>query len=184
LLTRRLHELHRAGVIEINPKPDGHGSTYSPTEAGHALRPVLQALADWAENWIEVRPEHAEHADPGIVLHSWCDTFLRRDRLPPQRVVARFDYTQRRRRMRTWLLIEHGQAEVCLFDPGFGDDLVVTIAEPLTFTRWHLGFVDWPAALRSGDIHVSGLQRLRKALPTWNGGPAHYSQGRRRAVAR
>jgi HxlR-like helix-turn-helix len=31
LLTRRLRELERAGVLEIRPKPDGHGSLYEPT---------------------------------------------------------------------------------------------------------------------------------------------------------
>ena len=34
LLSKRLRELERAGVLEIRPKPDGPGSTYQPTEAG------------------------------------------------------------------------------------------------------------------------------------------------------
>jgi DNA-binding HxlR family transcriptional regulator len=43
LLTRRLHELENAGVIQIRPKPDGHGSLYRPTPAGRDLWPVLLA---------------------------------------------------------------------------------------------------------------------------------------------
>src|ERR671930_339574 len=34
LLSKRLRELERAGIIEIGPKPDGHGSTYEPTRRG------------------------------------------------------------------------------------------------------------------------------------------------------
>jgi DNA-binding HxlR family transcriptional regulator len=30
LLSKRLRELERAGIIEIRPKPDGPGSTYDP----------------------------------------------------------------------------------------------------------------------------------------------------------
>jgi hypothetical protein len=30
------------------------------------------------------------------------------------------------------MLVERGQAEICRVDPGFGDDLVVTITDPLT----------------------------------------------------
>jgi DNA-binding HxlR family transcriptional regulator len=34
LLSKRLRDLERAGVVEIRPKPDGPGSTYEPTQAG------------------------------------------------------------------------------------------------------------------------------------------------------
>jgi DNA-binding HxlR family transcriptional regulator len=54
LLTRRLHELERAGLVEIRPKPNGHGSLYKPTPAGRDLWGVLLALGDWAERWIGV----------------------------------------------------------------------------------------------------------------------------------
>ncbi|MGH3764428.1 MAG: winged helix-turn-helix transcriptional regulator [Pseudonocardiaceae bacterium] len=120
LLTRRLHELQRAGVIEIRAKPAGRGSLYEPTLAGRALWPVIQALHDWTEEWMDVRPEHA---DPGVVLWSWSEGFLRRDLLPDRRVVIRFEYARLGRRERVWLLVEHDDAEVCRFDPGFGDDV-------------------------------------------------------------
>jgi DNA-binding HxlR family transcriptional regulator len=168
LLTRRLRELARAGVIEMLPKPDGRGSLYVPTPAGRELWPVLQALGDWAERWMEAT---AEHADPDVVLWSWCQSFLRRDLLPERRVVVRFAIKQRGRRTYIWLLIERRNGEICNFDPGFGDDVVVTIEDPLTFARWHLGLVDWSAAVRSEAIRVEGPRDLCRALPTWNAYP-------------
>jgi hypothetical protein len=56
---------------------------------------------------------------------------------------------------------------------------VVTIIDPLMFTHWHMGRVEWAAALRSGGIQVSGPRALSRALPTWNAGPA--TNARRRA---
>src|SRR4029453_5731864 len=44
LLSKRLKERERAGVIEIRPKPDRPGSFYEPTEAGRGLAEVLLAL--------------------------------------------------------------------------------------------------------------------------------------------
>ncbi|GAA1578763.1 hypothetical protein GCM10009789_35450 [Kribbella sancticallisti] len=65
------------------------------------------------------------------------------------------------------MLVERGAGELCTFDPGFGDDAVVTVAHPLVFARWHLGLVERPA-LRSGAIAVEGPRELCRALPTWN----------------
>jgi DNA-binding HxlR family transcriptional regulator len=171
LLTRRLRELERAGVIQVRPKPDGHGSLYEPTPVGSDLWPVLIALGRWAERWMEVT---AEQADPDVVLWSWCQEFLRRDLLPDRRVVVRFDFVFLGRRAKGWMLLEGREAELCRVDPGFGDDLVVTITDPLTFTHWHMGLVDWAAALRSGAIQVSGPRDLGRALPTWNASPATW----------
>jgi len=82
LLTRRLRELEQAGVIQIDPKPDGHGSLYRPTPAGRDLSGVLEAIGGWAERWTEVT---AKHSDPEMVVWSWCTEFLRRDLLPNRR---------------------------------------------------------------------------------------------------
>lgn len=175
LLTRRLRELERAGVIEIRPKPGGRGSLYEPTPAGRDLWPVLNALGGWAQRWMELKPDHAH---PDVVLWSWFGGFLRRDLLPDRRLVVRFDFEVLGRRVTCWLLIERRESEICSFDPGFGDDLVVTIADSLAFARWHLGLVDWAAALRSGGIQVTGPADLRRALPTWNRGPEIHAQQR------
>lgn len=168
LLTKRLRELERAGVITITPKEEGHGSLYLPTDAGLALEPVLNALGAWGEMWMEVRPVHAE---PGIVLWSWCQVYLNRDLLPERRVVVRFDFEYRGRPDKAWLLIHEGDAELCATDPGYGDDLVVEVKDALVFTRWHLGHIDWANALRSGGITIRGGTDLRRALPTWNRRP-------------
>lgn len=175
LLTRRLRELANVGVIEIRPKFDGHGSLYEPTPAGRELQPVLAALGMWADQWTDIRPEHSS---PGMVLWTWCQFYLIRENLPKQRVVVRFDFHYGGRRHRSWLLIEAGDAELCAFDPGFGDDLIVTINDSVVFARWHLGLVSWPTAVRSGAITCAGSRDLRQALPTWNNAPAVWAARR------
>jgi DNA-binding HxlR family transcriptional regulator len=89
LLSTRLRELERAGVIEIRAKRDRHGSTYEPTEAGRELWKVLLALQHWGTTWVELTPQHAH---PGVVLWAWATGYLRRDRLPDRRTLIRFDY--------------------------------------------------------------------------------------------
>jgi DNA-binding HxlR family transcriptional regulator len=175
LLIRRLHELERAGVIDIKAKQDGHGSLYEPTAAGRELSTVLEALGNWAQRWTQLTREHAR---PDVVLWTWCQSFLHRDVLPDRRVAVRFEFGKHSRRSTHWLLIEHRDAEVCLTDPGFGDDLVVLVRDPLVFARWHLGYTSWAAALRSGGIEVTGPRDLRRALPTWNLSPEKHAEWR------
>lgn len=180
LLTKRLRELERVGVIAKRPKSDGHGSLYEPTPAGRELQPVLNALGTWADHWMELT---AEHSDPGVVLWSWCQHYFRGELLAERRIVIRFEWQHDGRRRATWLLIERHEPELCPFDPGFGDDLVVLIHDPLAFAQWHLGLLGWPAALRAGAIEVSGPADLRRSLPTWNAGP-EVAGGRRAETAR
>ncbi|HEV8567952.1 MAG TPA: helix-turn-helix domain-containing protein [Actinoplanes sp.] len=83
LLSKRLHELERAGVVEIRRKPDGPGSIYEPTEAGRELTQVMRALQRWGSKWADLTPEQAH---PGVVLWMWATFFLDRERLPRRRV--------------------------------------------------------------------------------------------------
>jgi DNA-binding HxlR family transcriptional regulator len=166
LLSKRLRELEHAGVLEINAKSDGPGSTYSPTEAGRALSEVLVALQHWGAAWAQLTPDHAH---PGVVLWMWATFFLDHDALPQRRVLVRFDYpTLRGGGSRNWLLVERGDAEICERHPGGEEHLVVTVHDPLAFARWHLGEIRWGAALRSGEIEVRGARSVARALPTWH----------------
>ena len=166
LLSQRLRELERAAVIEIRPKPDGNGSTYELTASGRDLWGVLQAIGDWGVRWLELAPATAS---PDVVLWSWCTGYLDRDRLPDHRVLVRFDFPdQPKPRHRLWLLVDDGDAELCHQHPGFDEDLVVVVADPQTFARWHLGLVAWGEVLRSEAVRVSGPRDLARALPTWN----------------
>jgi DNA-binding HxlR family transcriptional regulator len=165
LLSKRLKEFERAGVIEIHPKHDGPGSTYEPTQAGRELSKVMLALQHWGKKWAELEPEHAH---PGVVLWAWVTCYLARDRLPQRRVLVRFEYpTLPRMGRRGWLLIERGDAEICEKYPGGEEELIVVVNDPVAFARWHLGEISWADALRSGAIEVKGSRALARALPTW-----------------
>jgi DNA-binding HxlR family transcriptional regulator len=166
LLSKRLRDLERAGVVEIRPKPNGPGSTYEPTQAGRELSEVMSALHHWGSKWAELTPEHAH---TGVVLWAWVTCHLDHDRLPQHRVLVRFDYPMLSGPgSRGWLLIERGDAEVCEKYPGGEGDLVVVVNDPVAFARWDLGQLEWGDTLRSGAIEVRGSRVVARALPTWH----------------
>ena len=164
LLSQRLKQLERFGIVESSPKPDGRGSRYELTPAGRDLFKVCQLLGEWGAAWLEIAPEHL---DPFVALWSMCHV-LRRDLLPDGRVVIRFDFTRGQRHERYWLLIERGDTEICKEYPGLDEDLYVT-AEAEAFVKWHAGRLSWAEATRDGRIQLHGPSRLVRAFPTWNG---------------
>ena len=163
LLSQRLKQLERLGVVESSSRRDGRGHHYALTSAGHDLFAVCQALGEWGARWLEIAPEHL---DPFVALWSMCNA-LHRDRLPDRRVVIRFDFTGCPRRERYWLLIELGDTEICKTYPGLDEDLYIT-AEAEAFVRWHAGQLSWAQAARDGRIVLVGPSSLVRAFPTWN----------------
>lgn len=165
LLSHRLTELQRLGIVEATPKGSGPGHRYTLTAAGEDLWNVCGALGEWAARWLELAPEHLE---PFVALWSVCK-HLRADKLPDQRVVIRLEFIDLRRPQRFWLLIEHHEGEVCKQYPGLDEDLFV-FAEAEAFINWHLGRLPWADAIREGRIEVHGPSPLARAFPTWNAG--------------
>jgi DNA-binding HxlR family transcriptional regulator len=163
LLSQRLQELERFGVVESARKPDGRGHHYKLTSAGRGLFTVCQSLGEWGARWLEIAPQHL---DPFVALWSMCNA-LRRDQLPDRRVVIRFDFTGSRPRERYWLLIENRQTEICKQYPGLDEDLYIT-AEAEAFIKWHAGQLSWAQASRDDRIQLDGPSWLVRAFPTWN----------------
>lgn len=174
LLTQRLKHLERLGVVESTPKAQGRGHRYQLTSSGHDLFKVCETLGEWGARWLEIAPENL---DPFVALWSMGNA-LRRDRLPGQRVVIRFDFTgfsklakatsqKCRPHERYWLLIEHGETEICKTYPGFDEDLYIT-ADAEAFVKWHAGQLSWAEATRDSRIRLDGPSWLVRAFPTWN----------------
>ena len=142
----------------------------------------MAALGTWGERWIELAPEHL---DAGMVLHSWVDRFLARERLPGRRVVVQFDFWGLpKKKARAWVIFHGERSEVCATYPGFEVDLFVE-AEARALIEWHLGRIKWADALRADRIRVHGPSRLARALPTWNllSPAAHSKDAQPRRVA-
>ena len=56
LLSERLKQLERLGVVKSAPKPDGRGHHYELTSAGRDLFKVCASLGEWGARWLEIAP--------------------------------------------------------------------------------------------------------------------------------
>jgi DNA-binding HxlR family transcriptional regulator len=164
LLSQRLARLERAGIVAQRPGPGGRPE-YHPTEAGRELWPVVEMLGTWGQRWAR-REVTAEQLDPSLLM--W-DIRRRIDftRVPPRRTVIRFAFSGLTRGHRTWwLVLDRGEADLCLSDPGYDVDLAVDADLRSLIMVW-MGDLPLHRVLRSGAVTVSGARPLVRAFPGW-----------------
>jgi DNA-binding HxlR family transcriptional regulator len=155
VLTQRLRGLEDDGVI-LRRSGDG-GTTYHLTAAGEELRPVIEALGQWARKW--VRHDYRDYElDPGVLMWSLRGQVVVAA-FPPGRSVVHFRLVGApRNRQYWWLVVERGEREeldVCMADPGYDVALTVTAApRVLVDVLYHDLTVQ--AALRQGAITLAG----------------------------
>ena len=87
------------------------------------------------------------------------------DELPGRRVVVRFDVPDARPPNRLWLVMGAGEREVCVTDPGYGDDAVVT-SDVATLVAWHCGRLSLGQAQRAG-MQVVATPADERMLDAW-----------------
>jgi DNA-binding HxlR family transcriptional regulator len=161
LLSKRLHTLIQAGVVER--REHGGRISYVLTPAGAELRPVVEALGQWGLRWM---PELGdEDLDPRLLMWD-IHRNLDLDALPDGRTVLHFRFTDvDSKAARWWLLVDAEGVDVCDTDPGH--PVTLTVITPLrTLVGIWRGELGWPAAAENG-LQLDGPAWARRALPRW-----------------
>jgi DNA-binding HxlR family transcriptional regulator len=164
LLSKRLKELERAGVINAVAEPRG-GYRYGLTPAGEELRPVILQLGTWGQRWVESQLS-LRNLDPSLLM--WD---MRRNLdpkpLPPKRCTIQFHYPELDAGRRDWwLIVEGGDVDLCYTDPGYDIDLHVRC--PLrSMTAIWMGLTSIPREIESGQLELSGDRGLAATMQQW-----------------
>jgi DNA-binding HxlR family transcriptional regulator len=170
LLSKRLQQLQRAGILER--RPGGSNVSYVLTPAGSELRPVVEALGSWGVRWIGELGD--TDLDPKLLLWDMHRN-IAHAAIPPGRTVVHFEFPDAPRKARRWwLVITDEGADVCDMDPGFEVTVTVTASLRRMVEIWR-GDLTWRDALGAGLIEVEGAEAKRRALPGWFTLPAFAS---------
>lgn len=164
LLAERLRRLEQMEIVHKVKQENGrHRTAYYLTKSGQELHGVINSLLMWGARWAFEEP-HETDLDP-VLLMWWLRDRVRTDQLPQPRVVVRFDFVGAKYE-KFWLLLSQEDASVCLTNPGFDLDLLVT-ADLSTFFQVWAGRLEFAEALQNGRIQMDGMPALAAAFPTW-----------------
>jgi len=165
LLSKRLRQLERAGVVTLVRNGRGHDCML--TEAGWELYPIIQAMDTWGQRWAR-SSDGPDELDPGLLM--WD---VRRMLAPldagSERLVIEFRFRSASAgRSSYWLEVDATSVDLCLVDPGHPVDLVVR-AELRALTEVWMGDCTLQDAIAAGAIELDGPRALVRRFPTWFG---------------
>jgi DNA-binding HxlR family transcriptional regulator len=164
LLSTRLQELEWAGIIRREAARKGKGSEYYLTEAGEALRPIIEMQGTWAQSWLEQDLQDKD-LDPSLLMwdmHRNIDfDYIPEDR----RFVVQFEFSGVPiKQRRWWLLMDNKTVDVCLKDPGYEIDVFVSSSIRTMAEIW-MGKRKINEALGDGDLLLDGERDICREFP-------------------
>jgi DNA-binding HxlR family transcriptional regulator len=164
LLSKRLRQLQANEIIEKRVHRFGRQKTeYHLTDAGRDLEEVVFSLMTWGTKWAFDEPKPDE-LDP-VLLMWWLHRNVNTAHLPEERVVAQFDFYGAES-MSFWLLLSRQDVTLCITDPGFDINVLVT-ADLATFYKLWGGRLTYRDAVESQRVRVEGIPRFIRAFPEW-----------------
>lgn len=165
-LSKRLKLLVRAEIISRTEADDGR-VLYRPTPSGAELYDIMYGLGVWGERWIRELITD-DDVDPAKIMWD-MRRMLDPQRMPVARVVVHFEFVgSPPDKAHFWLVLDREAADLCIIDPGFGDDLVVR-ARPGTIGTMWVGDRSLNDLVSDGAVTVAGLPRLARQLQGWLG---------------
>jgi DNA-binding HxlR family transcriptional regulator len=167
LLAERLRQLESDGIVAKRRRGSDKGHHWQLTAAGDALRDVIDVLGRWGLIYGRDRVTAGDY--DSTVLMWALRRRVDREALPAQRTVVRFDLSGVPR-VRTgvrlhWLVLERRLVDVCLKDPGYDVDAVVS-GDIALLVDVYLGHARWRDALRRG-LRVEGDRQVTRNLEAW-----------------
>jgi len=167
LLSKRLKELEAAGVVERVSADTPGAFEYGLTQAGRDLKEMVLSMGRWGQRWVEAQTS-LKNLDPSLLMWDMRRN-LDPSPMPSHRCVIQFMYPELpRAKQNAWLIIDHGEVDLCSVDPGFDVDLYV-ITDLRTMTAIWMGLTTAPAELQSGRLQLTGNLALKRSMQQWLG---------------
>jgi DNA-binding HxlR family transcriptional regulator len=167
LLSKRLKELEKAGVIAVRATGQAGVVEYTLTKAGEDLRDVIMPLGFWGQRWIESSLS-LKNLDPSLLM--WD---MRRNlapaSLPDRKCTVAFVFPELGAGgKRWWLVIDKGDVDLCSVDPGFEVDLYVRSSLRSMTAVW-MGHSTLKAEIDAGNIELTGDKAIARSMHGWLG---------------
>lgn len=166
LLSKRLKELERAGVI-VTTAGDKGVTEYRLSPSGEDLQPIIMNMGLWGQRWVDSQLS-LKNLDPSLLMWDMRRN-LNPQPLPKRRCTIQFLYPELPlARQNWWLVVDQGTVDLCGFDPGFEIDLLVTSSLKSMTAIW-MGLSVVRREVDAGNLEFDGDPNIANAMQQWLG---------------
>lgn len=167
LLSKRLKELERHGLLTRVSDKAHVGSSYHLTAIAKELEPIIDKLGDWAHRNIDTEVK-LERLDANVLMWNMRRKVNTAVMPRNRRSVIQFIYPERPVTARNyWLISRPGHpVDMCMIDPGHDVDLYVT-ADLRAMTAAWMGLTTLQAEINNGKIELIGNDELINTIGDW-----------------
>lgn len=166
LLSKRLKELERAGVVQVVANANGT-TEYHLSPAGEDLRPIVLGIGTWGQRWVESQLS-LRNLDPALLMWDMRRNLNPRP-LPKRRCTIQFLYPELpEAKQNYWMVVDGTSVDLCGFDPGFDVDLLVTSSLKSMTAIW-MGLSAVRREVEAGRIEFDGDPNIANAMQQWLG---------------
>lgn len=166
LLSKRLKDLEKSGIIIKKSQQGRRGYQYYLTPAGRQLSPIIEHLAVWGMRWAR-----GQLTDRELDVEFLMWEIQRRldiEALPDGETVLCFIFEELDQFKSWWVVVNNRNVDLCTENPGKDVDLYISSTVRTMVEIWE-GELDLKLALRKQLIKTNGVQQLSKTLPAWFG---------------
>ena len=164
LLTRRLSDLEARGMI-IKKKIQGRrGYEYFPTESCNELKPILLSIGDWGMRWARSNLVAKDYDVELLMLY--LQRSILPEKLPGAETVIRFAFTDMTEKANWWIIIRHGDVDICDQDPGKDVDVFFTTTVRVMVDIW-TGRTTYRKAVANDNLSIIGPVGLTRNVTDW-----------------
>ncbi len=164
ILSKRLVELEKAGLIVRKRIPGQRGWEYFLSEAGGELTEMVKMLGVWGMRWLRGT---LSETDLDVQFLMWdIQRSIDADKLPGHETVLKFHFAENDTNRDWWIVVTSGKPDLCVDDPGKEVDVYFT-TDCRTLTEIFLGDTTFRAARTDGRLKLIGPPALLNTLSSW-----------------
>ena len=166
MLTKRLKQLERAGIIVRKAQSGRKGYNYFLTPVGKELTPIVEHLAVWGMRWARGQLSDDE-LDVEFLMWD-IQRRLQTDRLPDGETIFCFIFDDLTMFKNWWLVASNGEVDLCTENPGKDVDLYINTTLRNMVQIWE-GDIEIKVAQRKQLLKTQGNTQLARTMPDWLG---------------
>jgi DNA-binding HxlR family transcriptional regulator len=164
LLSSRLKNLERDGLLIRRRITGQKGYEYDPTPACQALGPTIVALGEWGICW--ARETICDEDFNVELLMLYLERSVDPVELPRSETIIQFKFTDLSEQKDWWLVVRSGEVEVCITAPR-RDVHVFFTTDVRTMSEVWMGDRSYREAILAGDLFIEGEPALTRRLASW-----------------